>query len=85
MREAGLALGSFYVAGTAGPLLKRVVYRFRDDTGEYRGGSFRSLFCDTKDDLTVIFYDEHNPEVSVPASAMIFHKLRWAEPIRTEG
>jgi hypothetical protein len=77
MRKAELALGSFRITGMEGPLIKRVSYHFIDNRGEYRGGSLRTLFCDAQDDLTVIFYDEETPEQSVPASAMMFHKLRW--------
>lgn len=81
MRGSGIALGSFRVARVEKPFLKRVVYRFNDRQGGYRAGSIRSLFCETRDDLTVVFYDESDPEISVPASAMMFHKLKWAEPV----
>ena len=79
MRSSGIALGNFRVTRTEGPLMKCVVYHFKDQMGEYRGGFLKSLFCDTRDDLTIVFYDESDPEVSVPASAMMFHKLKWAE------
>jgi hypothetical protein len=79
IRASGIALGPFRVSRLEKPFMKRVVYRFNDAQGEYHGGSFRSLFCDTRDDLTVVFYDGENPEVSVPASAMMFHQLKWAE------
>jgi hypothetical protein len=79
MRKTGIALGPFRVARIEKPFMKRVVYRFNDQQGGYRGGSFRSLFCDTRDDLTVVFYDESDPEISVPASAMMFHRLKWVE------
>ena len=85
MRKSGIALGSFHIARMEKPFMKRVVYRFNDEDGGYHGDSFRSLFCDTRDDLTIVFYDESNPEISVPASAMMFHKLKWAEPIEKEG
>lgn len=78
MCKSGFALGSYYVAGTAGPFLKRVNYQFVDRKGDYYGGSFRTLLCDTSDDLTVIFHDEAKPEISVPASGMMFHSLKWA-------
>ena len=80
MCNTGFALGAFRVTGPAGPLLHRVVYQFVDGKGEYYGGSFRTLISDGSDDLTVVFHDEAKPEVSVPASAMIFHRLNWAEP-----
>lgn len=70
---SGFALGTFRVTGQAGPLLKQISYQFVDHEGEYYGGSLRSLFCDAEDDLTVVFHDEARPEVSIPASAMIFH------------
>ena len=81
MRNSGIALGSFRVARIEKPFMKRVVFGFNDQQGGYRGGSIRSLFCDTRDDLTVVFYDESDPEISVPASAMMFHRLKWAEPV----
>lgn len=79
MSESGISLGSFRVARAEKPFMKRVIYHFNDEQGSYRGGSFRSLFCDTRDDLTIVFYKESDPEISVPASAMMFHKLKWAE------
>ena len=66
MRKSGIALGSFRVARIVKPFMKRVMYRFNDQQGGYRGGSIRSLFCDTGDDLTVVFFDESDPEISVP-------------------
>lgn len=81
MRNSGLALGSFRVARTEKPFMKRVVYRFIDGRGGYHGGSVRSLFCDTRDDLTVVFYDEIDPEISMPATAMMFHKLAWSDSV----
>jgi hypothetical protein len=79
MRTTGISLGSFRVSRLEKPFMKRVIYHFNDDQGGYRGDSFRTLFCDTRDELTVVFYNESNPEISVPASAMMFHKLKWAE------
>ena len=80
MLNSGIALGSFRVTRIEKPFMKRVVYRFNDQQGGYRAGSIRSLFCDTRDDLTVVFYDESDPEISAPVSAMMFHKLKWSEP-----
>jgi hypothetical protein len=85
MRKSGFALGSFRVASTEGPLMRRVIYHFVDEKGEYRGGSLKTLFCDTQDELTVIFYDEDDPEISIPASAMMFHRLRWSEAGENPG
>jgi hypothetical protein len=79
MRQSGFALGSVHVISMAGPIMKRVVYHFRDHEGEYRGGIFRTFFCDTRDHLTVVVYNEDNPAVSVPASAMMFHRVKWLE------
>jgi drug/metabolite transporter superfamily protein YnfA len=79
MRKSGISLGSFRVTRLEKPFMKRVVYHFNDEQGGYHGGSFRTLFCDTLDDLTIVFYDESDPEISVPASAMMFHKLKWSE------
>jgi hypothetical protein len=79
MRASGIALGSFHVLRLEKPFMKRVVYHFNDEQGGYHGGTLRTLFCDTRDDLTVIFYDESHPEISVPASAMMFHTLKWVE------
>ena len=78
MRKSGFALGSFRLTKHS-PLLKRVIYHFTDQEGGHRGGTVSTLSCSTEDDLTVIFYDEDNPEYSVPASAMMFHKLRWSD------
>lgn len=82
MRNSGFALGSFRIAHEAGPHMIRVVYQFVADDGQYHGGSFKTFSCDTADDLTIIFFDAANPEVSVPASAMMFHRLKWSAASR---
>ena len=79
LRMSGLALGSFSVAGSHYPTMRFIRYQFVDHEGEYRGGSFESMFCDQSDDLTLVFYDETDPDVSIPASAMMFHRLVWKE------
>jgi hypothetical protein len=33
--------------------------------------------------MTIIFYDENNPDRSIPASALLFHRLVWKEQART--
>lgn len=78
MTTTGFAIGSVRAGEKAG-LLRRITYQFIDSRGDYYGGSFRTLFCDTRDDLSVIFYDEGKPEISLPASVMMFHRLKWAE------
>jgi hypothetical protein len=85
MRKSGFAIGSFHVAGMEGPLLRRINFQFIDHNGDYRGGSFRSLFCDTRDNLTIVFFDEDNPDVSVPASSMMFHRLQWGDPASVQN
>lgn len=77
---SGLALGTFSVSRSGHPImLRHIRYQFVDHEGEYRGGSFDSMFCDQSDDLSLVFYDETNPDVSIPASAMVFHRLVWKE------
>jgi len=80
MRSSGISLGSFRVGREEKPMMKRVVYQFNDGQGGYRAASFLTFLCDTRDDLTIVFYSESDPEISVPASAMMFHKLKWSEP-----
>jgi len=78
MRGSAFALGNFRVSRAEG-IWKRCAYQFIDGNGEYHGGSFRTLFSDPRDDLTVVFYPPSDPDVSVPASAMMFHRLKWAD------
>lgn len=79
LRAHGVALGYFSVAGHRNLGMKQVRYNFFDHEHERRGGIFSSLFVDTDDDLTLIFFNEINPDQSVPASAMIFHRIAWNE------
>jgi hypothetical protein len=79
MQTSGISLGSFRVGREEKPMMRRVIYQFNDQRGGHRAGSFLTFFCDSRDDLTVVFYDESNPEISVPASAMMFHKLKWGK------
>src|ERR1700682_1863055 len=67
----------YFASGIALIFFKNIQYDFVDHKGDHYGGSVNSLFGDATDDLTLIFYDEDNPDKSVPASAMIFHKLVW--------
>lgn len=77
LRMSGLALGSFEVSRGHHPAMRHIRYHFVDHEGEYRGGSFDSMFCDQSDDITLVFYDENDPDVSVPASALVFHRINW--------
>ena len=79
LRREGVTIGDFSVEGGSKPPYRRIRYHFIDPSGHHWGGIFDSLFCDRADDMTVIFYDEANPDRSVPASALIFHKLVWKE------
>jgi hypothetical protein len=84
LRVEGVSMGSFSVKGNTKPPYRQVLYHFVDPEGRYRGGCFDSMWCDQDDDMTIIFYDESNPDRSIPASALLFHKLVWKEPNRTE-
>jgi hypothetical protein len=80
LRQTGLSIGSFSSqAGERPPGYRHIRYHFVDPEGEYRGGMLDSMFCDQTDDMTIVFYNEANPDQSVPASAMVFHKLVWKE------
>jgi hypothetical protein len=57
-------------------------YHFVDPEGEYRGGMIDMLAPRQEDDMTVVFYSEDNPDLNIPASALIFHKLLWKEQER---
>jgi len=79
LRRQGISLGSFYVSDGMRPGMKQVKYDFLDHDQERRGGAVDSLFVDHQDDLTLVFFNEANPDQSVPAAAMIFHKIAWSE------
>jgi hypothetical protein len=72
-------MGSFSAKTYSKPAYRQILYHFVDREGQYRGGCFDSVFCDDRDDMTIIFYDEAEPDRSIPASALIFHKLVWKE------
>jgi hypothetical protein len=76
LRRDGIAMAGFSVESST-RLIQRIRYNFVDNEGHYWGGIFDSMFCNREDDLTLVFYDEVNPEQSIPASALIFHKLLW--------
>lgn len=79
LRHTGLSIVSLAVKAAERPLGYHIRYHFVDPAGEYRGGMLNSMFCDQADDMTIVFYNEANPDQSVPASALIFHKLLWKE------
>jgi hypothetical protein len=62
-----------------------VNYSFVDDQHHYRGGSVNTPFASgANDDGTIVFYDPKNPEQSVPAAALLFHRVQWVKPIPIE-
>jgi hypothetical protein len=79
LRHEGVTIGGFSVHSGPKPIYITIRYHFVDPDGEYRGGIIESMFCDKADDITVIFYNENNPDQSVPAAALLFHKLLWKE------
>lgn len=79
LRFEGLALASFSVTANTKPPYRQIRYSFVDNNGEYRGAIFDSMVCDTDDSMTIIFFNDSNPDQSVPASALIFHKLVWKD------
>jgi hypothetical protein len=78
LRLEGVSIATFSV--TANHWYQQIRYHFVDREGTHRGGWFESMVCDKADDLTIVFYDEENPDRSIPASALLFHKLVWKEP-----
>jgi len=76
LRREGIAMGGFSIEGSTKPRC-RIRYHFVDRDGQHWGGIFDSMFCNHDDDMTVIFYDEADPNSSVPAAALIFHRLVW--------
>lgn len=79
LRLEGVSMGSFSAETYSRPPYRQVRYHFVDPEGQYRGGCFDSMYCNRDDDMTIIFYDEADPEKSIPASALMFHKLVWKE------
>jgi len=69
-----------YISVAAHGIYQQIRYHFVDPENQYRGGWFESLICSRADDMTIIFYDEDNPDRSVPAVRLMFHKLVWKEP-----
>jgi hypothetical protein len=84
LRLEGVSMGSFSAKTYTKPAYRQILYHFVDPEGHYRGGCFDSVFCDQRDNLTIIFYDENNPDRSIPASALMFHKLVWKEKETSE-
>jgi hypothetical protein len=80
MRESTTAFGVFWCVDEEVPWnFYRVCYSFKDVDGEYRGGSVDTPFEPDGDDATIVFYNSAFPEKSVPASAMLFHRVQWVE------
>ena len=77
LRLEGLSIASFRISGYSKPFYAQMRYHFVDPEGHYRGGSVDTLALPLKDDMTIVFYDEMNPDRNIPASALIFHKLLW--------
>jgi hypothetical protein len=78
LRMQGISIGSLSVNNG------QLRYHFVDPHGEYRGATCNSVFSDRSDDMTLIFYDQDNPDRSVAASGLVFHKLIWKEtPLQT--
>ena len=77
LRLEGVSMGGFSARTYSKPAYRQILYHFVDPEGHYRGGCFDSVFCDQSDDMTIVFYDEKNPDRSIPASALMFHKLVW--------
>jgi hypothetical protein len=73
LRLEGVSIATFLLHG------RQMKYHFVDPEGHYRGGCVDALITNRRDDMTVVFYDEMNPDRNIPASALIFHKLRWKE------
>jgi hypothetical protein len=84
LRLEGVSMGDFSAREYSKPAYRQILYHFIDPEGHYRGGCFDSVLCDDSDDMTIIFYDENNPDRSIPASALMFHKLVWKEKQNSE-
>ena len=79
LRLTGVSIATFSVV--ANHRYQQIRYHFVDPEGTHRGGWFESLVCDKDDSMTIVFYDEDNPDRSIPASALLFHRLVWkAQP-----
>jgi len=79
LRLEGLSIASFRISGYSRPFFAQMLYHFVDPEGHYRGGNVAMLALPQKDDMTIVFYDEEDPDRNIPASALIFHKLLWKE------
>ncbi len=77
LRLEGISMAPFSVS--ANGFYRQIKYHFVDPEGQYRGGWFESMICSRADSMTIIFYDETNPDRSVPASGLMFHRLIWKE------
>jgi hypothetical protein len=84
LRLEGVSMGGVSAKTYSKPAYRQILYHFVDPEGHYRGGCFDSVFCDESDSLTIIFYDRNDPDRSIPASALMFHKLVWQEKETSE-
>lgn len=81
LRFEGVSLASYTVAANSKPPYRQIRYSFTDNKGEYRGAIFDSMVCDPHDTMTIIFYNESDPDQNAPAAGLIFHKVVWADNI----
>lgn len=77
LRLEGISMAPFSVKTTG--LYQQIRYHFVDPNNHYRGGWFESMVCSRTDDMTIIFYDQDNPDRNFPASGLMFHKLAWKQ------
>lgn len=77
LRLEGISMAPFSVKATG--LYRQICYHFVDPNNQYRGGWFESMVCSQADDMTIIFYDQDNPDRNFPASGLMFHKLAWKQ------
>lgn len=70
LREPALALAHVAQQGKHG------VYSFTDARGQFFGDTVWQL-KPSRSEYEVVFFDSERPNFSLPASALLFHKLRW--------
>src|SRR5262245_35868517 len=62
LRLNGIAMAPFSVRAEG--RYKQIRYHFVDPEDVHRGGWFESMICNRSDDMTIIFYDQDNPDRS---------------------
>lgn len=67
-----VALGPVHQRG------RRAEYSFKDLRGEYFGDTVWQ-FTPSDSEYELIFYRPENPKLSLPASALLFHKVVWLQ------